>query len=97
MSFDFRIEGYMGKRLPLRWQLINAGSGDQVAQSRDVAIIPEAANDKGTWDVWVPVPRGANQRFFVQVQLYNNAGDVPIGRLRTATFAGPASGATPTS
>ena len=89
VSFDFRIQGYRGERLPLRWQLINTGSGDQVAQSRDVSIVPEADDDQGTWDVWVPVPPGADQRYFVQVQLYDSDGDVPIARLRTTTFAGP--------
>jgi hypothetical protein len=52
-----------------------------------VAIVPEADDDQGTWDVWVPVPRGADQRFVVEVQLYNSHGDVPIARLWTATFA----------
>jgi hypothetical protein len=89
VTFDFGIEGYRSERLPLRWQLINAATGDQVAQSRDVAIVPEADDDRGTWDVWVPVPRGARQRYVVQVQLYNSRGDVPIARLRTAKFAGP--------
>jgi hypothetical protein len=87
VAFDFRIQGYKGERLPLRWQLLDTGTGDQVAQSRDVAIVPEADDDRGTWDVWVPVPRGADERFFVQVQLYNRDGDVPLARLRTATFA----------
>jgi hypothetical protein len=87
VTFDFRIEGYKGKRLPLRWQLIDDRTADQLAQSRDVALIPDAENDQGTWDVWVPVPRGEDRRFFIQVQLYNDRGTVPIARLRTATFA----------
>lgn len=86
VAFDFRIEGYRDKRLPLRWQLVDARTGDQVDQSRDVAIIPSANTDQGSWDVWVPLPRG-HRRFYVQVQLYDNAGLVPIGRLRTERFA----------
>jgi hypothetical protein len=35
------------------------------------------------------VPHDAGRRFFVQIQLYNDQGDVPIARLRTATFARP--------
>jgi hypothetical protein len=89
VSFDFRIEGYDGKRLPLRWQLVDDGTGDQVAQSRDVAISPEASTDQGTWDVWVPIPAGRGRRFYVQLQLYDDRGAVPIGRLRTPTFASP--------
>jgi hypothetical protein len=88
VAFDFRVEGFRGKRLPLRWQLIDARTSDQLDQSRDIAITPSATTDQGSWDVWVPLPRG-HRRFYVQVQLYDNAGLVPIGRLRTPRFAGP--------
>jgi hypothetical protein len=88
VAFDFRVEGYKGKRLPLRWQLMDARTSDQLGQSRDIAITPGATTDQGSWDVWVPLPRG-HRRFYVQVQLYDNAGLVPIGRLRTERFAGP--------
>jgi hypothetical protein len=91
VAFDFRVEGYRGKRLPLRWQLIDARTGDQLNQSRDVSITPDATTDQGSWDVWVPLPRG-HRRFYVQVQLYDDAGLVPIGRLRTERFAGPGTG-----
>jgi hypothetical protein len=91
VAFDFRVEGYRGKRLPLRWQLMDARTGDQLDQSRDVSITPGAMTDQGSWDVWVPLPRG-HLRFYVQVQLYDNAGLVPIGRLRTERFAGPGVG-----
>jgi TIR domain-containing protein len=87
VTFDFRIEGYKGKRLPLRWQLIDARNGNQIKQSRAVSITPDANTDSGSWDVWTPVPTGADRRFFVQVQLYNDRGVVPIARLRTETFA----------
>ena len=88
VAFDFRVEGYRGKRLPLRWQLIDARTGDQLDQSRDIAITPAATTDQGSWDVWVPLPQG-HKRFYVQVQLYDNAGLVPIGRLRTERFPAP--------
>jgi len=88
VAFEFRVEGYRGKRLPLRWQLIDARTGDQLDQSRDIAITPAATTDQGSWDVWVPLPRG-HKRFYVQVQLYDNAGLVPIGRLRTERFPAP--------
>jgi hypothetical protein len=88
VAFDFRVEGYKDKRLPLRWQLIDARTGDQLKQSRDIAITPSATTDQGSWDVWVPLPPG-HERFYVQVQLYDNAGLVPIGRLRTERFPPP--------
>jgi hypothetical protein len=86
VAFDFRIEGYRGKRLPLRWQLVDARTSDQLGQSRDVAITPDAVTDQGSWDVWVPLPAG-HRRVFVQVQLYDDDGIVPVGRMRTAIFS----------
>jgi hypothetical protein len=86
VSFGFTIEGYKDKRLPLRWQLVDEGTGDQITQSRDVAITPDADTDQGNWDVWVPVPRSHARRFYVQLQLYNDRGAVPIGSLRTPIF-----------
>jgi hypothetical protein len=88
VAFDFRITGFSGKRLPLRWQLVDARTGDQLAQSRDIAITPAATTDQGGWDVWVPLPHG-HRRFYVQVQLYDDAGLVPLGRLRTKRFPAP--------
>jgi hypothetical protein len=89
VAFDFKVQGYKGKRLPLRWVLMDARTGDLLDQSSAVAITPDAQTDQGSWDVWVPVPRGAGRRFYVQLQLYDNQGTVPIGRLRTATFGPP--------
>jgi len=86
VEFDYAIEGYKNKALPLRWQLIDASRGDQLGKSRDTLIVPEASTDKGSWDVWVPLPRRRVQRLFVQLQLYNDRGDVPIGRVRTPPF-----------
>jgi hypothetical protein len=87
VAFDFRTEGYRGKRLPLRWQLFDAESGDQLAQSRAIIIRPDANVDQGSWDVWVPFPRARHPRLYVQVQLYDDGGIVPIGRLRTPRFS----------
>jgi hypothetical protein len=88
VEFDYAIAGYEGKRLPLRWQLVDARTADQVAQSEDIAIKAQAMADRGTWFVWVPLPRGRARRFFVQIQLYKPAGTVPLSRVRTARFAG---------
>jgi hypothetical protein len=88
VTFLFRIEGYRHKRLPLRWQLFDARTGDQLDQSRDYAITPAANTDQGNWDFWVPLPRG-HKRFSIQVQLYDNAGLVPIGQVQTKRFPAP--------
>lgn len=87
VEFDYVIEGYKEQALPLRWQLIDARGGDQLGKSRDTQIVPEASTDKASWDVWVPLPRRHVQRVFVQLQLFEQRGTVPIGRLRTPAFA----------
>jgi hypothetical protein len=89
ITFQFRVEGYRGKRLPLRWLLFDARTGDLLTQSRDYALTPAANTDQGTWDFfWIPLPRG-HERFSIQVQLYDNAGLVPIGQLETKRFPPP--------
>lgn len=85
VEFDFSVRGYKNKLLPLRWQLLNARSGVQLKHSRDLRVKPEVNTDSGSWNVWIPMPRRA-RRMYVQIQLYNDAGTVPIGRVRTAEF-----------
>jgi len=88
ITFQFRVEGYRGKRLPLRWLLFDARTGDLLTQSRDYAVTPAADTDQGRWDFWIALPRG-HKRFSIQVQLYDNAGLVPIGQQQTKRFPPP--------
>jgi hypothetical protein len=85
VEFDFSVRGYKDKRLPLRWQLVDARSGAQLDHSRDLGVRPLVNTDAGSWNVWIPLTRRA-RRMYVQIQLYNNAGTVPIGRVRTRAF-----------
>jgi hypothetical protein len=88
VGLDFKIEGYRSKQLPLQWQLIDARSGDQIARSRDLFITPTANVDRNTWSVWIRAPRGRARRFFVELELLDDRGEVPLGRLRSARFTG---------
>ena len=90
VEFDYAIAGYKGKRLPLRWQLVDARTADQLAQSEDLGIKAQATTDRGTWFVWVPLPHGHGRRFFVQIQLYKQDGRVPLSRV-CARCASPGS------
>jgi hypothetical protein len=89
VEFDYVIEGYKDKFLPLRWQLIDARDGEQLGNARDTLFESKAQTDKGTWDVWVPLTRHRAQRVYVQLQLYEDRGDVPISRLRTPSLRIP--------
>lgn len=88
VSFDVDIKGYRNKRLPLQWQLIDARTGDQIARWPDHFLTPEATEDQGRWPIWVAVPRGHARRFFVEVQLLDDRGLVPLGHIRSHRFSG---------
>jgi hypothetical protein len=85
VEFDFSVRGYKGKELPLRWQLLDARTGAQLDHSRALRIEPAVNTDAGSWNVWTPLPPGT-RRMYVEIQLYNDAGTVPIGRIRTPDF-----------
>jgi hypothetical protein len=86
VTFDFRIQGYKDKRLPLRWQLVDTRTGAEPDEETGIGIVPKADIDQASWPFWVSVPGSRNRRYFVQIQLYDDRDTVPIGRLRTATF-----------
>ncbi|MDT5207845.1 MAG: hypothetical protein QOF67_260 [Mycobacterium sp.] len=86
VEFNVVITGYDGKRLPIRWQLIDEDSGEQLDESRDLLIVPGALTDQNSWPVWVPRPTGREPHLFVKVTLYDPNG-VPIARGRTHLFA----------
>jgi hypothetical protein len=88
VSVDIEIEGYRNKRLPLRLQLIDSRTGEQVALSRERYVNPEANKDQGSYPIWVPLPRGRGRRFFVQIELLDDRGVVPLRHVRTHTFSG---------
>jgi hypothetical protein len=86
---QFRIEtkGFKDKELPLKWELFDAKSGDQVGESKSTFVEPGANTDSLSWHAWVPLPRRKGP-FFVLVQLLNDKGVVPLDRLQTKPFPG---------
>lgn len=89
VAFDFNIKGYLHRDLPLRWQLIDAQTGEQIDESHDLLITPTAAEDQNTLPVWVRVPRGGDRRsFFVEIQLLDDRGAVALARTRSKRFSG---------
>jgi hypothetical protein len=87
VTFDLNVKGYPDKRLPLQWQLIDARTGGQVGQSRDLSFVPTATDDHNSLLIWMPVPRGRNRRFFVEILLLDAGGVIPLGRIRTHRFS----------
>jgi len=88
VGVELKVKGYRDKRLPIRWQIVDERTGDQIQQSRDLFYTPSASEDQNTWSIWVPLPRGRGRRFFVEVELLDDRGAVPLGRARTHHFDG---------
>ncbi len=86
VSFDFVIEGFKGRRLPLVRQLIDARGGDVLGEDRDISLTPEATKDSGNWPIWVPLRKAQHRRVFIQVQLYEPRGIIALKTLRTRNF-----------
>jgi hypothetical protein len=85
-SFDFVIEGYKDRPLPLTWQLIDTRSGEVLDENRDIRLEAEVTKDSGTWHVWVPLPKGERKRVFIMIELFQPGGVIALETLRTRTF-----------
>jgi hypothetical protein len=85
-SFDFVIEGYKERPLPLTWQLIDARGGKVLNENDDIRLEAEVTKDSGTWHVWVPLPKGERKRVFIMIQLFQPDGVIALETLRTRTF-----------
>ncbi len=89
VRYIVNIKGYRDKLLPLRWRLIDARTGDQVGHSpRGQFLAAETSDDQAGWPIWVPVPRGRERRFFVDIELLDDRGGGLLGQRRTRPFAG---------
>lgn len=86
VSFDINVKGYVDKRLPLQWQLVDARTGDQVGRSRDLRFVPKATDDHNSPLIWIPVPHRRHRRFFVEIQLLEERGVIALARIRTHRF-----------
>ena len=92
VTFDVSIEGYKGQELPLRWELVNAATGTQVADAESTIFKPLATRDGASWQEWIPLP-GRSRTYVVFVRLYDPTGVVPLATQRSkpiSTQATPA-------
>jgi hypothetical protein len=100
IEFDYEVEGFRGKRLPIQWELVDAKTNDRVvADGEDdttgndaVAIVPSTNHEAAKWFVWVPAP-AAGRRYYVTVTIYQPRRgdvDVPLADFDTAVFDGSA-------
>jgi len=78
VNFTVEVEGYKGKRTPLRWSLFDAGTRARMPQEwlRDreaIKFVPEASVDRASSEVWVPLPRERG-RYYVRLELFDDKG-----------------------
>ena len=62
ISFDLSLEGFLNRRVDVRWSLFSAGKGAMVPQDylvnrRAIVAIPEAIVDRASGEFWIPLPK----------------------------------------
>jgi hypothetical protein len=98
IEFSFEANGFRGKTLPIRRELIDAETNDVVPErgtnpaysDQSIGITPETNNDARKWFVWSPVPK-TRKSYYVTVSIYQpRKGDVevPLQDFDTPTFRG---------
>ena len=86
VSFHYQLDGFRGRKLPLRWELSNAATNALVDQDQAVTIVPLTNSEGRDWFVWVPQP-GRRARYYITVTLYQpEQGLVPLKRFDTRSF-----------
>ena len=81
VSFAVEAEGYEDKRLPLRWSMYAAATGQRVADPAfndqaawpDDTYVPARRQDRNTGEFWVPLP-GDPGTYYVRLELYPHEG-----------------------
>lgn len=88
VSFHYELDGFRGRRVPLRWELNEAKTNALVDQDQAVTITPSTNAEGRDWFVWVPQPR-ARRRYYITVTLYQPGKQlVPLEHFDTASFTG---------
>ena len=75
ISFDLSLEGFLNRRVDVRWSLFSAGKGAMVPQDylvnrRALVAIPEALVDRASGEFWIPLPKKRGP-YFVRVSAWH--------------------------
>ena len=87
IEFHYEINGFRGKKLPLRWELNDAATNDLVSQDQAVTITPSTNTEGRKWFVWVPAPK-TGKKYYVTVTIYQPDGAVPLQDFDSPPFRG---------
>lgn len=88
VSFHYQLDGFRGKKIPLRWELNDATTNDLVDQDQAVSIQPSTNSEGRDWYVWVPRP-DKRRHYYITVTLYQpEKALVPLKHFDTKPFTG---------
>lgn len=89
LQFRVRITGFEGRRLVLKWELFDQGSGRQVDESLDRTIRPTTQTNEANQRFFVPLPRQPGP-YYAVVELLEQKQNhlLPLDTLETDPFPG---------
>ena len=85
--FGVELEGFKGKPLTLKRELIDNRTGNQIEEERAITITPPQNQVKRDWHYWVPLP-AAGGPFTIVLQLLAKGEDAAVATLETESFPG---------
>jgi hypothetical protein len=89
LRFRVRISGFEGERLVLKWELFDAGSGEQVNESKATTLRASRGTNEANWHFWVPLPRREGTFYaIVELQQQQEHHALALDTLQTDPFPG---------
>ena len=85
--FGVELEGFKGKPLTLKREVIDTRTGNQISEERAITITPPQNQVKRDWHYWVPLP-AAEGTFTIVLQLLAEGEDAALATLETDPFSG---------
>ena len=89
LEFNVDAQGWRGKALALKLELVNAATGDEVGQEQSTKITPEKDGDPIAWQAFLVYPPGVAGPFVARMELFDPDG-VRIARKRSEPIRGVA-------
>jgi hypothetical protein len=86
LEFDVETTGLAGEALRLKWELLQAATGDELGQEQATTITPGRKDDTIAWHAFLPIPPGEVGPFQARIELIDPQGE-PLARKRSEPFS----------
>jgi hypothetical protein len=83
IEFHATVIGFRGRKLPLKREVVDTTTGNEVGESRSTIITPYANSESFVWHDWALVPP-RRHRYDVVLTLLQEDGIVPLDEIRGA-------------